>query len=201
MLVGNVVCESFVCKYTLCCVDGQKIAKKLSKGISKETKTASDYLDKYNSLEADHSQSLLTLPEILSPDSLVWQQLGDNDNRSSAVPPTSRRNVIEAYCLLMRCNKELSLLKSDMDNVIIYWQEKRDCIEKQLLEMQVKGEEDEEDLYKGGCICLMNTLLLESELHLSKATSAFSDIPKHGTDIDSDDSEIDSDDSDIELCI
>ena len=101
--------------------------------------------------------------------------------------------------LLAKCNKELSLLEADINNVVNYWRGKEDCINKSLAELQL--DKDDNDPYKDGCICLLKKLLLEVRQNCSEAMTAVSRITANKEmDSDSSDSESDSDtESDEEL--
>ena len=101
-------------------IDGQKIAKKLCKGITKETYKAKKLLEELNASlsEADESFAPLSLANVLSPISEYWQCPNESSNQ---IPFSIQRDIIEAYLLQKRCDEELLLLQSEMHNVIEYY--------------------------------------------------------------------------------
>ncbi|XP_064391176.1 uncharacterized protein LOC135338993 isoform X3 [Halichondria panicea] len=187
----STVCRrQFLVKTKAKYADGQKIAKRLCKGISKETKKANKILSEHHhiSLQLDPSYSKPNISQVLSPDSTVWQQRFDGALVSTHMPQCVKRDIIEAYLLKERCNKEQCLLKIDMTNVISYWQEKASCITALILETSGT------DAFKVGCVCLLKKCLVEVEHNCSKVTVLFSNILENSESVDLD-SENDSSDS------
>ena len=183
--------------------DGQTIAKKLSKNISKETNKLRVCLKEYNatSMQVDPKCPMLMLSDILSPTCNFWMPTSHTDSSiSTRVSTTTRRDIIEAFLLLKRCKKELILLKSDMSNVISYW-ELRERNIKASLEL-FRDEAGLDVLYHRGCVCMLKKQLLDIQLTLAQCTSSFSgvlspmvDCPDHDFDLESDSSDC-SDSSD-----
>ena len=165
------------CSYDryLCITDGQAIAKKLSKNISKETNKLRVHLEKYNaaSLQVDPKYPMLMLTEILSPTCDLWMPTSYT-SASMSVSTTARRDIIEAFLLLKRCEKELTLLKSDMSNVVSYWKSRENHTKNSL--KKLTDEADQDLLYNSGCICLLKKHILEVQLILTKCISSFSSI-------------------------
>lgn len=158
-----------------CTTDGQAIAKKLSKNISKETNKLRVYLEKYNaaSLQVDPKYPTLMLSEILSPTCDLWMPTLYT-SVSTNVSTTARRDIIEAFLLLKRCEKELILLKSDMSNVVLYWKSRENHAKTSL--RKLTDEADQDLLYNSGCICLLKKHILEINLILTKCISSFSSV-------------------------
>ena len=93
-------------------IDGQKIAKKLSKGITKETSTARKFLEELNNVsQTDEAFVPLHLEDVLSPESEFWQC---PQATASEIPVNIKRDIIEAHLLLKRCDEELMLLRNEM---------------------------------------------------------------------------------------
>lgn len=161
---------SYICKLWFL-IDGQKIAKKLGKGITKETSTAKHLLNELNASlsQADVSFVHIPLADVLSPVSDFWQC---HSTPSHEIPSTVKRDIIEAFLLQKRCKEELSLLQSEMQNVIDYYNQKEAIINNVLHEIA----NSEENQYTRGCICLLKKLKLEVELFRSKAASAYSSV-------------------------
>ena len=83
-------------------LDGQKIAKRLSKNITKETAAARKILTDYNSIVSPSTGSINTLEEVLSPDSGFW-----NNQQSPAISSVldtlswdAKKDIIQAYLLV-----------------------------------------------------------------------------------------------------
>ena len=75
--------------------DGQKIAKRLCKGISRESSKAKQVLEEYNAVSSQIESSFqsLSLEEVLSPTCSIWQSLstaaGAGSMRPVDAPPPS----------------------------------------------------------------------------------------------------------------
>ena len=94
--------------------DGQKIAKKLSRQVTSETKRLRTLLEEYNTCQLVVSSSLIqiTLDEALDPEVLFSKLHADT---TSSKP---HQDILEAY-LQMKCsNEEIVLLESEMANTI-----------------------------------------------------------------------------------
>ena len=74
--------------------DGQKIAKKLCKGISRETTKVKHLLQEYNAVSSQMDSSFLSLSleEILSPTCSIWQSPAYE--QSSQVSFNTKRDII-----------------------------------------------------------------------------------------------------------
>ena len=153
--------------------DGQKIAKKLSTSISKETKRAKQLLVEYNEACSElHHQSPTALPEILSPNSDFWARISPTQYAESCqVPWKVRRDIVQAYLLMQRSEEEKQLLKEDMYATLTYWLERIECIAKATKEIGSSA-----DRFSRGATCSLQQLKWEAELHLSTATEAFGSL-------------------------
>ena len=96
------------------CIDGQKIAKRLAKNITKETRKATHLVQEYNNQCIEES-SPISLVDVLSPDSTFWNA----EARSESF--RVRREIIEAFLRMERSTEELELLKSEMKSTMQYW--------------------------------------------------------------------------------
>ena len=85
--------------------------------------------------------------------------------------PAIKRDIIQAYLLKSRSTDELSLLSSDMHNVLAYWCSRQEAITKQLDEVSPTNE-----LFYRGARCSLKQLLREAELLHSQAERAFSSV-------------------------
>ena len=117
--------------------DGQKIAKRLYKGILKEANKLRRLLEEYNAVSSLIESSIIptTLEEILSPACSIWR--GPSYEQCGQVPYTVQRdnNYIEASLMKERSNEELLLLKTEMHNVIEYWDQRGASIRRLLLNL------------------------------------------------------------------
>ena len=112
------------------------------------------------------------LIDILSPSSELWMPTM-HANICTRISPTTKRDMIDAYLQLKRCEKELTLLQDDMNNVLLYWKSQENQLEASL---QKLANETDQDVYKSGCVCLLKKHLLEVHLYLVKCITAFSSI-------------------------
>ena len=153
--------------------DGQKIAKKLSTSISKETKRAKQLLVEYNEACSElHHQSPTSLLEILSPSSDFWARLSAIQYAESCqVPWKVRRDIVQAYLLMQRSEEEKQLLKDDMYATLTYWLERIECIARAIKETSFSA-----DQFSRGTTCSLQQLKWEAELHLSTAIEAFGSL-------------------------
>lgn len=159
------------------CIDGQKIAKRLSSSITKETKKAKGLLEEYNTtslqLDISRGQSPLQLQEILPINSEFWRTSSLPECKTSkGVPWHTKRDVIQAFLLKKRCEEELQLLKDAMQNVLEYWSNRIAAITGEIEQLQ----ENDGSQFNIGAINSLKHLLWKSELQLSKAIALFRNI-------------------------
>ena len=122
-------------------IDGQKIAKRLSSSITKETKKAKELLEEYNAtclqLDIGREQSPLQLQEILPINSEFWQTFPLAEYTTSrGVPWNTKRDVIQAFLLKKRSEEELQLLEDAMQNVLEYWSNRIAAITGEIEQLQ-----------------------------------------------------------------
>ena len=103
-------------------IDGQKIAKRLSVNITKETRTAKKLLQEYNTAAStvNDAHIPICLEEALLPDSDFWQTVHVAMPGSSALSWSTKKDITSAYLLKKRSEEELCLLKEEMQNVLVY---------------------------------------------------------------------------------
>lgn len=149
-------------------------------------------LNEYNCASSVTNMSYVphTLSSILSPDSEFWQSLSTNPTQ---VPWNTKREVISAFLLIKRSEEELNLLNAEMERVLQYYVQRKECIVHQLDIMK----DEPQSLYTSGVMALLHKLLWEVELHHSKAVTVFTQINSSvhtaSTSSDSDTSESESD--------
>ena len=111
-------------------IDGQKIAKRLSTSITKETTLARKLLSDYNTLTG--SSTKVTLAEVLSLDADFWKNPQLSTGVSSDISWSTKKDIIQAYLLVKRSEEELLLLSEEKENVLSYWSDQKKAIEQQL---------------------------------------------------------------------
>lgn len=95
--------------------------KRLSKQITKATKSLKTSVDEYNKLECSTTCSLphtLAFDSVKDPDSDVWLEVNATGESTPAVPVTVKRKAVDLYSLLDRCREEITLLQSEMCNTV-----------------------------------------------------------------------------------
>ena len=106
---------------SLCHADGQKIAKKLSRGISKETDRARQFLDEYNAiLRAEGCFAAVPVSEVLSLSLKFWCDGDCLQKGCEKVPLSIQKEMIDAYLRTKRTSEEIKLVEQEMRNVIEY---------------------------------------------------------------------------------
>lgn len=157
--------------------DGQKIAKRLSMAIKKESKKTKGLLDEYTATSSQLTEQYtsVSVSEVASMSSEFWVSLAPNAQKSSAVPWHTQRDIIQASLLMKRSKEEITLLEQDMQNVISYWEKRKQCINSQIQSIEVTGLGVSE-LFNRGAMCLLRKRLWEAELFYNDALSSFSSV-------------------------
>ena len=106
-----------------------KIAKRLTTNIAKETKTVKKLLEDYNIAFSVVTASFTphTLSDILSPESNFWQGLTFSTH-CKEIPWNVQKDIMSTYVLIKRTDEELSLLNEEMENVLSYCIQRKECI-------------------------------------------------------------------------
>lgn len=170
-------------------IDGQKIAKKLSIGISKEMKRVKQLLEEYNGTcyELDSQCLPRSISDVLSPTSDFW---GADKAESSSIPYKMKKDIIQALLLTRRSKEELELLRNEMCDTVSYWSLRTECIANKITEF------DQDDIFSRGARCLLTKLKTEADLMLLNATTAF-EVPMHNiTETSHSHDDVESSDSD-----
>ena len=127
--------------------DGQKIAKKLSVQISKETNSIKALLPVHNSCQSIlENSSLLLLDEALDPSKCC---------ALLSMPHFSetKQQVIEAALMLKRSSEEIVMLREESQNTLQYYQPKQQVIAHVLESLGTKC-----DAYSRGAIELLQKM-------------------------------------------
>ena len=152
--------------YHLIPVDGQKIAKKLSVQISKETKKIESLLPEYNACQVvigGDSAPLLLLEEALDP-SLLAAVLKPN----SSLPFDSKRELIDAYIMMKRSSEEISMLDTEMENTTQYYLDRKNTLQKLLESFSQRG-----DAFGRGAVALLQDVYLKVDRKITERTELF----------------------------
>ena len=210
LLLGCVVFVLFLlccCCLCVCLLDGQKIAKKLSTSISKETRAAKRLLDEYvaAAYEIDKSKPLPSVQEVLSLNSDFWMSR-HHVSTSDSIPWKTKEELVQTYLLIKRCEEEKSMLTADMISTLKYWQNHVNSVTSRL-----EGIGDQKTQYEHGLQCVLQRSLLLAEFQHHRAANTFSrfiQVPNEvllkstklsdNTEIDSDSSDESDSDSDSE---
>ena len=83
-----------------------------------------------------------------------------------------KREVINAFLLIKRSEEDLNLLNAEMERVLQYYVQRKECIVHELDTMK----DEPQSLYTSGVMALLHKLLWEVELHHSKAVTVFTQI-------------------------
>ena len=104
-------------------LDGQKIAKRLSKQLSKEKKLMLSYFHKYNTV----SSSSITLDEALDPVTISskLESFG-----AFHIATGNKRDIIDAYLLFCRSKEELVMLEAECNNIVSFYEDQLIAIQK-----------------------------------------------------------------------
>ncbi len=153
-------------------IDGQKIAKRLSKNITKETRNATRLVNNYNKQCYSTEQSTISLTDVLSPDSPFW--VTETSACSDGISLKVRRDIIEAFLHIQRSNEELELLITEMESTVQYWSSRIKTLTDKLQEIDMI--DGDKQIYDVGAACLLNKVLYEARISLSEAVEGFSKI-------------------------
>ncbi len=116
----------YVCVCVCVCVDGQKIAKRLSRQIARETKNIKDLLVEHN-LCCSSGDSL---PYSSALDLEVLSTLLEIAHSSPEMK--KKHEVVEEYLLLLRSREEIKLIEVEVDSVVAFYSSKKAVIEAEI---------------------------------------------------------------------
>ena len=136
-------------------VDGQKIAKKLSRQVTNETKRLRVLLEEYNicQLIVNSSSTQITLDEALDP-TVLSSKLGVHADTTVSKP---HQDIIEAYLQMKRSNEEILLLEKEMANTIQFYAEQQKSL-LTLIDQMKQAQISESNPFSRGAIALLHAL-------------------------------------------
>lgn len=138
----------------MCNVDGQKIAKKMSKQITKQTSTINNIVKKVNNARSviDSSSGPVDISDVLKPDGSFWKSA---KMYNESIPSDVKHEVIQNYLLLERSKEEITLLNCDVGNMVDYYHTQESIFTTKIIQL-VKNEVP--SLYNRGCISLLTCI-------------------------------------------
>ena len=152
-ILAGVLLPSYCDDCHLLLVDGQKIAKKLSRQVTSETKRLRTLLEEYNicQLVVNGSSTQITLDEALDPEVLSSKLHADT---TSSKP---HQDILEAYLQMKRSNEDIVLLESEMANTIHFYAEQRKVL-LMLIDQMKQAQISESNPFSRGAIALLHSL-------------------------------------------
>ena len=178
--------------------DGQKIAKRLSKQISKETTLLKSLLREYNAVctTSLKSDDTLTMPSALDPESIEGR-LSALGTKYTSIATGNKRRILDAYSILSRSREELVMLKQESQMLVQYYEQR-----KQRVIAQLSNLSDESTTFSRGAVTMLKGLVertglyLEQGHHVVAAMDNSDNTVSYETDSDSSNFSEQSDDSD-----
>ena len=108
---------------------GKKIAIKLSKQITKETKNLKSLRQDYNAcLSQDDSSGTITIEEVLDPVKLEDRLRALGVWCLGTVP--EKREVMDSYLILCRSKEEQAMLNDELQTLSSFYEVKKDHVKK-----------------------------------------------------------------------
>ena len=156
-------------------VDGQKIAKRISKQIGKEGTKVKQLMEQYNACAVLSSDSLLTLSEVLDPQSHFWSSQSSVHMQSwtcASVPLAAKQDMIRFSLQKKRCVEETQLLEFEMVNTLEYFQSKGTILKQKVQELL----QEEQTNFIRGAISVLCQQYTANEYILKNACATFAGI-------------------------
>ena len=97
-------------------VDGQKVAKRLSVQIAKETKKVTHLLQQYNDCTIVHPTGSVSvsLQDVLNPQDAFWlSSFVTTCNATPAVPHSVKQELIRSHLLIKRSSEERNMIRKE----------------------------------------------------------------------------------------
>ena len=159
--------------------DGQKIAKKLCLQISKETTSLKSLVREYNACGStdDVSNDVITISEVLDP-SNAEIRLARFGSWYKTVATGDKRQIIDAYLVLCRCEEEGCMLKREATNLVLFYEEIKKCILAELSKLSNDG-----DSYIRGAFAMLNQLFQRNQVLLNHSNEVKDSFTRDSEDI------------------
>ena len=150
--------------YIYTCVDGQKIAKKLSQQITKETSSMKRLLSEYNSICCTpDAYDFLSFSEALS-NGVIEGRLNGFGSSCSYLMTGSRRQIIDAYLMFCRAEEELLMLQKEAKNLLQYYNYREIVISAKLAELS-----SHDDQFHKGSVAMLKHLQRINRIYYNQA--------------------------------
>ena len=150
--------------------DGQKIAKKLSIQISRETRKIKEFLPEFNACQNMIGESEILLEDALNPSKLTSiMQL--NVDQSKQELTDSKRELINSYLTMKRADEELSMLTAEMSNTIHHYEREVGIVQK-----CIEQYSNEVDAFSKGAVALLQAHLIRLQAQVKESCELFSPI-------------------------
>lgn len=147
----------------LCYADGQKIAKKLSVQISKETKNIKALLPVYNACQLVIGGGIsVSMNEALDPFALSTVL----HSKSSICK--SKRELIDSYIMVKRSSEDILMLDIEMKNTIQYYENRKKTLLQLIASLSLR-----EDPFGKGAVALLRKLCIEVDKQISECSELF----------------------------
>ena len=145
-------------------LDGQKIAKRLSGQILKETKKIKALLLDYNICPFEVE---ISTEEAFDPSVLSSKLESTLRSRSSVV----KQDIIQASLLIQRSEEEIAMLQNEMENTLTFYHQKIKIIEAEIVK-QTQAEVTTD--FTRGSVALLHYLRLKVMKAIDDCNSRFS---------------------------
>ena len=144
----------------------KKIAKKLSIQITKETKQLQVLVQEYNTCltlcNNTHLQQI-DMQEVKDPSVLQSKLTLTTVLHHGTLSSSKKLDIINAHLMVTRAKEEMLLLKEQMFNTLMYYNNMSDAVELALREI---SEEAFQNNFTRGCIALLTNKRMEINRHL-----------------------------------
>ena len=150
-------------------VEGQKIAKKLSLQISKETKKIRELLPEFNACRSVSSECApLEMEEALDPTTLTT--IVDTSVSHS------KREFIDTFLRIRRSDEEIAMLTMEMNCTVAHYEH-----EVQAVLNCIESYTQKRDAFSRGAIALLRSLLCKHQVRLSESHHLHSIMKSSGS--------------------
>lgn len=160
--------------------DGQKIAKRISSQINKETKKLKKLVLDYN---RDSLLPEMTIQTALNPDETVESDVCSTITQLQ-ISTEAKNDLVHAYLKKVRSSEEIDILKNEVKYSLDYLQEKQQCIKSCCAHLCTS-----DDAFSRGAYNLLTHLLWRLELctfPVEEACKLADATCKHNTDYSTD---------------
>ncbi len=151
-------------------VDGQKIAKKLSVQIGKESKKLKELRGEFNAIRTINDNSVVELKDLF--DSAKLLDVLSSVTSSLHCYSETTRKAIDLFLTIERTAEEIALLRTEMDNIATYYSTRNDNVKK----ISTSFAESDEP-YNRGAVALLWKLRENSELMTQECSKIYSSEP------------------------